>query len=422
MPALQQQTVDAFNIASRQWNSAASQSSTLLSTGGWAERVDPLQQRNWTSHSGAATAIPDSTSVELSAMNGNLQLGGDRSNHSATPPANWTVMVYMAGDSLEEFGIQDFLEMSAIGSSSNVNVVVQFDRTAGYADTHGDWTDTRRGVVQAGDTPDLNWGSSLGEVNMGDASTLYNFVDWGMANYQAENYAVIMWGHGDGFNVSYDDTTGDSISAIELNTVLGAASEEIDLVGTDACLMSSLDFTDAIRDNASVFVGSQELEPGTGWNYTPILQDLNRLPTMTAAQLGADIVYHYGEYYNSPGGNDPYTEETLSAIDLSALRDSNSNSLVDALNLFQITAAFTATTYDTFALASYEDVYSNEFGAGNTPEYYDIGNFYTSIADDEYISSSIRAAAEGVLDAYDDAIISNYSSVPGRSTGLSIDG
>lgn len=94
---------------------------------------------------------------------------------SATPTVStrdaWTFMVYMAGNDLEEFGIGDFLEMSAVGSTSNVNIVAQFDRTSGYDFSYGNWTDTRRGIIRQGDTPSLNWGTSIGEANMGNANT-----------------------------------------------------------------------------------------------------------------------------------------------------------------------------------------------------------------------------------------------------------
>gem|GEM_PF-3887175 len=43
--------------------------------------------------------------------------------------ANWTVMIYMAADNdLEPYAISDFLELSSVGSSSSVNILVQLDR------------------------------------------------------------------------------------------------------------------------------------------------------------------------------------------------------------------------------------------------------------------------------------------------------
>ena len=43
--------------------------------------------------------------------------------------ANWTFMIYLDADNyLETAGIRDFLEMAAVGSSPEVNIVLQMDR------------------------------------------------------------------------------------------------------------------------------------------------------------------------------------------------------------------------------------------------------------------------------------------------------
>ena len=262
---------------------------------------------------------------------------GDRSRTRAkrrtaksASPADWTVMVYMAGNNLEDFGIQDFLEMAKVGSNHRVNVVVQFDRTLGGDASFGDWTDTRRGLIRAGDKPNAFWGNSIGEVNMGNANTLKNFVDWGTNSYKAKHYALVMWGHGDGLTVSYDDITDDGISGNELSSVLSSTGNKVELVGADACLMATTEFAYQISNNAAVFVGSQELEPGTGWNYTNTLRTLEANPTQTPAQFGSTIATSYQQTYAA-------SDETFSMVNLAALRSSNPVSLTNALNTFAST-------------------------------------------------------------------------------------
>jgi hypothetical protein len=331
------------------------------------------------------------------------------------PKAKWTVMVYMAGDTLETFGIEDFLEMSAIGSTADVNVVVQFDRTAGWDASYGNWTDTRRGLIQAGDTPGIHWGTSLGEVDMGATSSLSDFVNWGMSSYQADNYALILWGHGSGFDVCYDDITGDSISAKELNQVLSNASDSIDLVGADACLMSTIEFAYEIKDSASIFVGSQELEPGQGWNYTPVLSDLTLTPTLSATDLGNSVLNHYGQYYQSVGFNG--LDETLSMVNLASLRREQPGNLVSAINTFASTVMGTASRRDLQFLDGHRDRHVS-FGNGYY-DYGDIGNIFGGVANDWRVSSGIRTAAQAVVDALTTAIVNNYSAMP-KAKGLSL--
>jgi len=66
---------------------------------------------------------------------------GESKKNFIVPPefANWTFMVYLDADNnLESAGIDDFLEMAAVGTSPNVNIVVQMDRTSGSEKGGGD--------------------------------------------------------------------------------------------------------------------------------------------------------------------------------------------------------------------------------------------------------------------------------------------
>ena len=64
----------------------------------------------------------------------------------------WTIIYYSAADTdLEQFMIGDLMEMQIVGSSKDVNVVVQMDRIEGFDDTDGNWTDARRFLLQKGD-------------------------------------------------------------------------------------------------------------------------------------------------------------------------------------------------------------------------------------------------------------------------------
>lgn len=74
----------------------------------------------------------------------------------AAPPTHaqgddlWTFIYYSAADNdLEPFMIGDLIEMQAVGSSDQVNIVVQIDRAEGYDAVSGDWTDTRRFLIEA---------------------------------------------------------------------------------------------------------------------------------------------------------------------------------------------------------------------------------------------------------------------------------
>jgi hypothetical protein len=267
-------------------------------------------------------------------------------------PVSWTYMVYLDGDNnLEAAAVDDFLEMSSVGSSANVDIVVQFDRISGYSTAYDDWTDTRRFHITAGMTPTIaNSLVSVGEANMGDPETLLNFIRWGRAAYPATNYAVVLWDHGSGWTlrdpdeiltkgIAYDDTSADNINMPEMRSVLStftsAGANPIELFGLDACLMAMIEVDNQIKPYADVRVTSQETEPADGWPHNTILAGLVANPGWTASQLATRIV---DDYYTSYGNN-----QTQSAVNLGSLY----TSLNTATNTFANTLIAWAPYYRT---------------------------------------------------------------------------
>ena len=74
-----------------------------------------------------------------------IVMGGAPWAVEAQAVASWTFFVYLAGDNdLESFALQDFDEMEWVGSTKQVNIVVQFDRAVGYDSSREDWSGARR--------------------------------------------------------------------------------------------------------------------------------------------------------------------------------------------------------------------------------------------------------------------------------------
>jgi hypothetical protein len=112
-------------------------------------------------------------------------------------------MVYLDADNdLEPFGIIDLNEMEKVGSTADVNIIVQMDRTSGYDVSNGNWTGTKRfRVTKDNSTSTISSAvlQDLGEVNMGDPNSLTSFISWATTNYPATNYALVLWDHGGGW-------------------------------------------------------------------------------------------------------------------------------------------------------------------------------------------------------------------------------
>ncbi|MCP4352886.1 MAG: hypothetical protein GY795_46135 [Desulfobacterales bacterium] len=253
--------------------------------------------------------------------------------------AKWTFMVYLcAENNLEPDGIDDFLEMAKAGSNSNINIVVQMDRINGFDTRYGDWKTCKRFLVGKDTEPTAASAlEDIGEVNMGHPDTLKAFIEWGTTNYPADRYAVILWDHGDGWSkkrrkpssyppykaVCGDDTDGgDYLYMNEIKQVLNSVSVKPDMIGFDACLMGMIEVAYQIKDSgASVMVGSEELEPGAGWPYDTVLQELNSNPEWTPEQLGAWIADKFVEAYP----DDDATQSAISLLKINALGESVSD-------------------------------------------------------------------------------------------------
>jgi hypothetical protein len=122
----------------------------------------------------------------------------------AAPVKEWTIMMYMNGDNnLEEFALDNFLQMSDVGSTPQVNVVVQLDRIPGYVGAspdYDDWTQTLRFYVAKGTKPKSTEAIlDLGELDMGDPKTLADFITWCRKEYPAKKYMLVIWNHGQGW-------------------------------------------------------------------------------------------------------------------------------------------------------------------------------------------------------------------------------
>ena len=111
--------------------------------------------------------------------------------------------------------------------------------------------------------------------------------------------------------IAFDDGSGHSLDTIELGRVIAKAAQELgrplDLVGMNACQMSSAEVAYQLRGSAEVYVASQEDMPVQGWPYDDILPRLAAQPDMDAAALGTLVVERYVAYFQAsqlPWGQD----------------------------------------------------------------------------------------------------------------------
>ncbi|MBN9476844.1 MAG: hypothetical protein ABS43_25900 [Bordetella sp. SCN 67-23] len=241
-----------------------------------------------------------------------VSCGGSGSQPAAK--ADVTLLVYMMGTNLESddgSATGNIDEMRSIAPSDRVNVVL----TTGAADKDG-WRTVQRKRVRGQQVDVLD---DLGEVDMGRAQTLQDFVSWGMKTYPAERTMLVLWDHGGGPNrgIGSDPFTHHSLSLDDIRSAIApatqAAGRKLALVGFDACLMGSVEVAQALAPYANYMIGSQELEPGAGQDWAALLSHLTRSPTDSTAAFGRTIV---DAFIAKQLKDDPNAEATLSLIDL----------------------------------------------------------------------------------------------------------
>ncbi|AZZ37085.1 hypothetical protein CIK05_09865 [Bdellovibrio sp. qaytius] len=246
----------------------------------------------------------------------------------ATELKEWTFLVFINGhNNLSSFADMNIKDMEKTGSSDKVNVVVEWGSTSSKM--------TKRLLVLKSTNPSKVTSPSVMEMpnhDMGDYRNLVDFVNWGVKTYPAKHYFVAVWNHGSGWHrsslpvsardISFDDNTGNSISTEQLGLAMQESAKiighNVDIYGSDACLMQMVEVASEFKGSVDIMVGSQETEPGEGWPYAPFIKQWVAKPTMTSAEVGVLLSKEYQKAYaGGVYGNKPGT--TFSATDLSKL-------------------------------------------------------------------------------------------------------
>lgn len=342
---------------------------------------------------------------------------------SRTSAAEWTILVYLDGDNnLEQEAITDFREMATVGSTSEVNIVVQMDRIGSQEEwdttSYGNWKTTKRFLIKRGQTPTAkNALADLGERNMGNPKTLADFITWGVQNYPSKRTALIFWDHGSSWpGVASDETSDDDLLTMpELRSALADAQRRtglktLDLIGFDACLMSQVDVLATIAPFAKVAIGSADLVPGDGWAWNVWLERLIKKPEQTASELAPAIVSSFVQFYRK--AKEPTV--TIAAYDLTHLRELTAS--FDALALALIDDLPTSRSAIRRAL-SYANRYAPDDDDLST---IDLGHF-AQLLIDKKAGQQTTTAAKKVLQTLEQArIAEGHGGAHPKTSGISI--
>lgn len=334
---------------------------------------------------------------------------------------SWTVLVYMCADNnLESVGIDNFNTMEKVGSTDSVKVLVQFKRSPRNNTSNGDWTGARRyQITRDNDDKTINSPmiQDLGDIDMGSASSLKDFILWGQSYAPADRYMLILWDHGTGWDpnddapsakaISQDETYKSMIKIPDLPSALGAG-KKLDIIACDACLMSMFEVLYEVRNCGDYFVASEEETPIQGFAYDKIL-------TYLTSQQGLESSTKDTAVFLAKNAFDEWTswqQEVVSVVDLSQV-----NSVAQALNAFA--QNLTAGGSSIAATATEAQGSAQRFSTYVRDPRVDLGD-YASIIAAGSSNEAVRASANNLKSAISSAVVANYvANTRPRATGIS---
>lgn len=332
----------------------------------------------------------------------------------------WTILVYLCGTDLETFegcatyNIQEMLECD-IGDK--VNVIIE---TGGAYEWQNDIIDpnhSQRYIIKDNSLVLLE---EEPIKNMGEASTLSDFINYGIKTFEADNYGLVLWNHGGGSleGVAYDEVyENDSLKLNEVQEAMESSiiprNKKFEFVGYDCCLMATLENASAMENYANYMIASEEYEPGTGWDYEEWLEYLGDNTGASGKDLGQVICESYYDKSAEYGVEDM---ATISVVDLSKVEtlknsvDDLSTVLTSAIEdeskYAKVSKAASAT--ELYGGNTKEEGYSNFIDLGNLME-----NLQTNLKENKYTKE--------VIDSLQNAVVyKKNGSMRRDSNGLSI--
>jgi hypothetical protein len=240
------------------------------------------------------------------------------------PPKKWTILHYGAADNdLKPNTAKNVNQMEEVGSNKYMNIVVQLDRGGKsckrfYIKADKDFKKITSPILE-----------KMGDVNMSDPKTLSDFIKFGIKNFPAQHYALIIADHGEawlGAIQDYSQKGWMSTPGIKkaLETAKKETGETLDLLAFDACNMASTEVAYELKDQAKYLVGSEEIEGAGGIHYDTLLNtgkgDVLQSKIDSPRNFAKRIVESVSLL--EPHGLCDYNYiPTMSAIDLSKMED-----------------------------------------------------------------------------------------------------
>jgi hypothetical protein len=294
------------------------------------------------------------------------------SDISTKPQKEWTFLLYDDADFKDAYDpLDDF--SSRVSSSTEINYLVLRDKNNGGAEYFN---------IDKNHNPVLI--DSLGELNMGDKSTLENYINFAKHYFPAKRYIIAFYDHGGGWmGTCWDMSNNDNLTASDLSKAISATGDMDLILFTAPCLMGSLETAYQVRNSVKFYIGSENLSGFIIWK--DILANFDKLiknnATLSSRKLSEEIIkLHNNNIQYSRYGS----ILTMSAIDLSKIDNT--------VNLFnRITEFYNTDTikFKDFPFENVKQIHTQFLDFKNLLE--ELNNFESNDNTKELIQQTIKS-------------------------------
>jgi hypothetical protein len=238
-------------------------------------------------------------------------------------------------------------------------------------------------------------------VNMGEPATLTDFLVWGMKNYPAKKYVILMSDHGAGFVGGFEDREK-LMTLPEIGQALAEAEKQTgvkpEVIIFDACLMAQPEVAYEMKDRAKAMIASEETVGGIGMPYVPMLNSMNKLAEegkVTAENISKGIIAECDK-------TSAKSTTTFSAIDLTkmdSVRASIDNLAEALINTNTDKQTVKDILHDTTS-------YSQRSSSAPYRDYRDLGHLADNILKSKEIADpKLKEAAKEIKKVISEAVI-----------------
>lgn len=258
------------------------------------------------------------------------------------PKVECNYLLYMGADNnLERFGIQNIKALQEIGSNSNVNFLVLFDRNPSYERNEDNRTGTDLFFITKNPqkmNDDII--KEFGELNMTDSNNLYSFLSIVNQYFPARHTVLNIWSHGYGVypdgimqrSVIADYSTGysksQSMPIYKLCDSIKKYEDDfnkyIDVIQFDSCDMQMIEVMYELKNVCDFCVGSETSIPAQGSDYKSIANYLTNMNQFDAKKFSSFLLSSFFEHNNKG-----VLDFTYSAIETKKL-----DKFIDEFDLF----------------------------------------------------------------------------------------